>query len=77
MFYREQLDKKSTAYLPVFISFPTLIAGRNWNLLPLPWKFVCCRKCKSCFVDVNKVFSLAKVPFIIAGKDPQRNRKEN
>jgi hypothetical protein len=72
-FYRDELDKRNTLYLPVFI----------------PWSEVKCQEgvgtyClyhgnlsvgeneKAANWLLDRVFSLAKVPFVIAGKDPSQ-----
>ena len=73
VFYKEELDKNSTVYLPVFVPYTTIRSPEgigNYCLyhgnLSVP------ENEKAVNWLLNKVFSLTKVPFIIAGKDPSR-----
>ena len=73
MFYREQLDKKSTGYLPVFIPFSTVNGLEGVGTYCLyHGNLSVAENEKAVLWLLNKVFSLAKVPFIIAGKDPSK-----
>lgn len=76
--YREQLDKKSTSYLPVFIPF-TSVQGLEGigNYCLYHGNLSVAENQKAVLWLVKKVFSLAKVPFIIAGKDPSKKLLRN
>ncbi len=71
VFYREQLDKKSAGYLPVFIPYSAVKSPEGVGVYCLyHGNLSVAENEKAVLWLVNKVFSLAKVPFIIAGKDP-------
>src|SRR5258705_6715163 len=74
VFYREELDKPLTSYLPVFIPYTEINGPEGIGTyclyhgnLSVP------ENEKAVKWLLNKVFSLAKVPFFIAGKDPSQN----
>lgn len=72
-FYKLELDKKNTNYLPVFIPHTT-INGREGmgsyclyhGNLSVP------ENVKAVHWLIDKVFSLTYTPFVIAGKDPSK-----
>jgi glycosyltransferase involved in cell wall biosynthesis len=71
LFYREQLDKKNTGYLPVFIPFQAVQSQPGVGEYCLyHGNLSVAENEKSVLWLMNKVFSLARVPFTIAGKDP-------
>lgn len=73
VFYREQLDKKSTGYLPVFIPYSMVKSPEGVGAYCLyHGNLSVAENEKAVLWLLNKVFSLAKVPFIIAGKDPSK-----
>ena len=71
IFYREQLDKMNTGYLPVFIPFSSVNGLEGIGTYCLyHGNLSVAENEKAALWLLNKVFSLAKIPFIIAGKDP-------
>jgi hypothetical protein len=71
VYYREQLDKKTTGYLPVFIPFSAVTSLHGvGNYCLYHGNLSVAENEEAVLWLLNKVFSLAKVPFIIAGKDP-------
>ena len=73
IFYREQLDKINTGYLPVFIPFSSVNGVEGIGTYCLyHGNLSVAENEKAAIWLLNKVFSLAKVPFIIAGKDPSQ-----
>lgn len=73
IFYKEELDKRSTAYLPVFIPYSEIKSSTGIGTYCLYHGNLSVAENEKAVVwMLNKVFSLAKVPFIIAGKDPSR-----
>jgi glycosyltransferase involved in cell wall biosynthesis len=73
VFYRDELDKTETGYLPVFIPFNSVNALEGVGTYCLyHGNLSVAENEKAALWLLNKVFSLANVPFIIAGKDPSR-----
>ena len=73
IFYREELDKGSTVYLPVFIPYSEIKSLEGIGTFCLYHGNLSVAENEKAVVwMLSKVFSLAKVPFIIAGKDPSR-----
>ena len=71
VYYREELDKDSTAYLPVFIPFSSVTSSEGIGTYCLyHGNLSVTENEKAALWLLNRVFSLVKVPFIIAGKDP-------
>src|SRR5687767_2900091 len=73
IFYREELDKKLTAYLPVFIPYSEVASGEGIGTYCLyHGNLSVAENEKAVMWMLHKVFTLAKIPFIIAGKDPSK-----
>lgn len=73
IYYREQLDKKTAGYLPVFIPFSTVTSLQGvGNYCLYHGNLSVAENEKAVLWLINKVFSLARVPLIIAGKDPSK-----
>ncbi|HET6766919.1 MAG TPA: glycosyltransferase family 4 protein, partial [Chitinophagaceae bacterium] len=73
VFYNEELDKNLTTYLPVFIPFTQLNCVEGVGTYCLyHGNLSVAENEKAAAWLLNKVFSLAKIPFIIAGKDPSK-----
>jgi glycosyltransferase involved in cell wall biosynthesis len=71
VFYREELDKSLTTYLPVFVPYTEIKSAEGIGAYCLyHGNLSVAENEKAVLWLLNKVFSLAKVPFIIAGKDP-------
>jgi len=71
IFYREELDKRSTAYLPVFIPYSQITSSEGIGTYCLYHGNLSVAENEKAVVwMLNKVFSLTRVPFIIAGKNP-------
>ena len=71
VYYREELDKESTGYLPVFIPFTTVRGPEGLGTYCLyHGNLSVAENEKAALWLIEKVFSLAKLPFIVAGKDP-------
>jgi glycosyltransferase involved in cell wall biosynthesis len=71
VFYREELDKSLTIYLPVFVPYTEIKSTEGIGTYCLYHGNLSVAENEKAVVWLlNKVFSLAKVPFIIAGKDP-------
>ena len=70
-FYRDELDKTQTTYLPVFIPWTevTSLEGIG-NYCLYHGNLSVSENEKAVNWLLDKVFTLAKVPFVIAGKDP-------
>jgi len=78
IFYTEELDKRSTAYLPVFIPYSEIKSPEGIGTYCLYHGNLSVAENEKAVVwMVSKVFPLAKVPFIIAGKDPSRRLIKN
>ena len=81
-FYREELDKTLTSYLPVFVPYTEVKSPEGIGRYCLyHGNLSIAENEKAVFWLLDRVFSLAKVPFIIAGKDPSnrliRKSKKN
>jgi glycosyltransferase involved in cell wall biosynthesis len=77
VFYREQLDKLNTSYLPVFIPFSSVYSLEGiGNYCLYHGNLSVSENEKAALWLLNKVFSLAKIPFIIAGKEPTQRLKK-
>ena len=73
VFYREELDKRSTAWLPVFVPYSDVTALEGVGTFCLYHGNLSVAENEKAVVwMLKKVFSIAKVPFIIAGKDPSK-----
>ncbi len=73
IFYREELEKKLTRYLPVFIPYSEITSAEGLGTYCLyHGNLSVAENEKAATWLLKKVFSLAKVPFIIAGKDPSK-----
>ena len=73
VFYREELDKNLTTYLPVFISYTEVKSPEGvGNYCLYHGNLSVAENEKAVIWLLNKVFSLVKIPFIIAGKDPSQ-----
>lgn len=71
VFYRDELDKKSTEYLPVFIPFSSVKGLEGVGTYCLyHGNLSVAENEKAAIWLVDRVFSLTKVPFIITGKGP-------
>ena len=71
VFYKEELDKRLTTYLPVFIPYTQLNCAEGIGTYCLyHGNLSVAENEKAVSWLLSKVFSLTKVPFIIAGKDP-------
>ena len=71
IFYREELDKRSTAFLPVFVPYSDITSLEGIGTFCLyHGNLSVAENEKAVLWMLNKVFPLAKVPFIIAGKNP-------
>lgn len=77
IFYREQLEKRSAGYLPVFIPFTSVMSLHGVGTYCLYHGNLSVPENEKAAVWLlNKVFTLANVPFIIAGKDPSAGLKK-
>jgi hypothetical protein len=73
VFYKEELDKSLTTYLPVFIPYTQLNCAEGVGAYCLyHGNLSVAENEKAVIWLLNKVFSLAKIPFIIAGKSPSK-----
>jgi hypothetical protein len=73
VFYRDELDKSLAIYLPVFIPHAQVNSLEGIGTYCLyHGNLSVAENEKATIWLVDKVFSLAKVPFIIAGKDPSK-----
>lgn len=73
VFYKEELDKSLTTYLPVFIPYSQLNCPEGIGTYCLYHGNLSVAENEKAVVWLlNKVFSLATVRFIIAGKDPSK-----
>jgi glycosyltransferase involved in cell wall biosynthesis len=71
VFYRDELDKKSTGYLPVFIPFSSVNGLEGVGTYCLyHGNLSVAENEKAAIWLLDRVFSLAKVRFIIAGRGP-------
>ena len=71
VYYRDQLDKRSAGYLPVFIPFKSINGLEGVGTYCLyHGNLSVAENEKAVLWLLKKVFSLANVPFVIAGKDP-------
>jgi len=71
IFYRDELDKRLTTYLPVFVQY-TQVNGLEGigNYCLYHGNLSVAENEKAALWLLEKVFSLTKIPFIMAGKDP-------
>ena len=73
VFYKEELDKSLTTYLPVFIPYTQLNCPEGIGTYCLyHGNLSVAENEKAVAWLLDRVFSRAKVPFIIAGKDPSK-----
>ena len=73
VFYRDELDKRLVTYLPVFIPYIQVNNPEGIGTYCLyHGNLSVAENEKAALWLLDKVFSLAKVPFIIAGKDPSK-----
>jgi len=73
VFYRDELDKSLATYLPVFIPYAQVNSPEGIGTYCLyHGNLSVAENEKATIWLLDKVFSLAKVPFIIAGKDPSK-----
>lgn len=73
IFYRDELDKILTTYLSVFIPYAEIKCPEGVGTYCLyHGNLSVAENEKAALWLLDKVFSLAKVPFIIAGKDPSQ-----
>jgi len=73
VFYREELDKSLTTYLPVFVPYTEIKSAEGIGAYCLYHGNLSVAENEKAVVWLlDRVFSLAKVPFIIAGKDPSK-----
>src|SRR6187200_1548653 len=73
VFYRDELDKSLATYLPVFIPYTQVNSPEGIGTYCLyHGNLSVAENEKATIWLLDKVFSLAKVPFIIAGKDPSK-----
>ena len=73
VFYRDELDKSLATYLPVFIPYTQVNSPEGIGTYCLyHGNLSVAENEKATLWLLDKVFSLAKVPFIIAGKDPSK-----
>ena len=73
IFYREELDKSLTTFLPVFIPYTEINSPEGIGTYCLYHGNLSVPENEKAVIWLlNKVFSLAKVPFIIAGKNPSQ-----
>ena len=71
VFYLEELDKSLTTYLPVFVPYTEIKSAEGIGTYCLyHGNLSVAENEKAVQWLLNKVFSLANIPFIIAGKDP-------
>ncbi len=71
IFYREELDKRLTRYLPVFIPYTEIKSAEGLGDYCLyHGNLSVAENEKAAVWLLDKVFSLTNVPLIIAGKDP-------
>src|SRR5436190_5446224 len=73
IFYRDELDKSLTTFLPVFIPYSQVNSLENIGMYCLyHGNLSVAENEKAALWLLEKVFSLTKIPFIIAGKDPSK-----
>jgi len=73
VFYRDELEKSLTTYLPVFIPYTQVNSLEGIGTYCLYHGNLSVAENEKAVVWLlDRVFSLAKVPLIIAGKDPSR-----
>jgi hypothetical protein len=73
IFYRDELDKRLTTYLPVFIPHTQVKSLEGIGTYCLyHGNLSVAENEKAALWLLEKVFSLAKISFIIAGKDPSK-----
>jgi len=73
IFYREELDKNMISYLPVFVPYTQVNSVEGIGTYCLYHGNLSVSENEKAVVWLlDKVFSLAKVPFIITGKDPSK-----
>jgi hypothetical protein len=71
VFYREELDKTKTSYLPVFVPWQDIGSpGGLGDYCLYHGNLSVSENERAAIWLLEKVFSLANVPFVIAGKDP-------
>lgn len=71
IFYKEELDKPKTSYLPVFIPWQEIRSPKGLGEYCLyHGNLSVSENEKAAAWLLEKVFSLANVPFVIAGKNP-------
>jgi hypothetical protein len=78
IFYRDELDKRLTTYLPVFIPYTHVKSLEGVGSYCLyHGNLSVAENEKAALWLLEKVFSLTNIPFVIAGKDPSNrlNRK--
>jgi hypothetical protein len=76
-FYKLELDKNETVYLPVFIPYTEVRSEEGLGTYCLyHGNLSVAENEKAAIWLMDKVFSLIKTPFIIAGKDPSRRLKK-
>ena len=72
-FYRHELDKKSTTYLPVFIPYKEVLCKEGiGNYCLYHGNLSVIENEKAVIWLIDKVFSKIKIPFVIAGKNPSK-----
>lgn len=72
-FYRDELDKQLTTYLPVFVPYTGVKSLEGvGNYCLYHGNLSVAENEKAALWLLEKVFSLTKIPFIIAGKDPSK-----
>jgi len=77
IFYKEELDKKNTMYLPVFIPWSEIKSPEGIGTYCLyHGNLSVAENEKAAIWLLEKVFSLANVPLIIAGKNPSKRLKK-
>ena len=73
VFYREELDKELTGYLPIFIPFTSFNVKEGLGTYCLyHGNLSVAENEKAAMWLLKKVFSITKIPFVIAGKDPSQ-----
>jgi len=78
IFYRDELDKSLTTYLPVFIPYTQVNSLEGiGNYCLYHGNLSVAENEKAALWLLEKVFSLTKIPFIITGKDPSRRLIRN
>ena len=77
VFYRDELDKKNTMYLPVFIPWSEIKSPVGVGTYCLyHGNLSVAENEKAAAWLLERVFSLAKVPFIVAGKNPSKRLRK-